>query len=295
MNEIKWNDRFNIGVDSIDKAHQKLFLIVRKIAALNGDKEKQEHVCKETIKYFKSYTVKHFAEEEEYMRSIDYSGYTMHKRLHDNLKEKVLPVLEEEMEEQQYSEESVQHVLGFCLGWLTDHVMIEDHAITGRVSNKWIYDYKEEEIAALERAVIQTMQDVFRRNTQLVSEHYGGEDFGEGIYFRLTYLSETGEKMQVFLGFEEKMILRVFGEMLGRQLKRVDKTVLYALEQLSQQIVKHVGVHFTGIDAFRLEALNRLTHEQIIRAFEKAYPHYSLLFNVGQKGYFAFCIKKYGN
>ena len=26
--EIKWNNRFNIGVDSIDKAHQKLFSIV---------------------------------------------------------------------------------------------------------------------------------------------------------------------------------------------------------------------------------------------------------------------------
>ena len=25
MAEIKWNDRFNLGVDEIDKAHQKLF------------------------------------------------------------------------------------------------------------------------------------------------------------------------------------------------------------------------------------------------------------------------------
>lgn len=292
MNEVKWNDRFNIGVESIDKAHQKLFQIVRKVAALNNDAEKQEYACRETIKYFKSYTIKHFAEEEEYMRSIDYSGYAMHKRLHDNLRDKVLPGLEEEMEEHNYSEESIQHVLGFCLGWLTDHVMIEDHAITGRVSNKWIYDYKEEEIEALTRAVEQTIQDVFRRKTKLVSEHYGGEDFGEGIYFRLTYCSRTNEKMQIFLGYEEKMILRIFGEMLGKRLKMADKTVIYALEQLSQQIVTRVGVHFKGIDVYKMESQNRLTHEQIVRAFEKSYPHYSLLFNVEQKGYFAFCIKK---
>lgn len=292
MNEIKWNDRFNIGVESIDKAHRKLFLIVNKMAELNDNEEKREYVCRETIKYFKSYAAKHFADEEEYMKSINYSGYAMHKRLHDNLKDKVLPVLEEEMEEQNYSAESAQHVLGFCLGWLADHVMIEDHAITGRVSNKWIYDYQEEEIAALTRAVEQTVQDVFRQPTKLVSEHYSGEDFGEGIYFRLTYSSKEGEKIQVFLGYEEKMVLHIFGEMLGKKLKMADRTVIYALEQLSGQIVKHVGIHFKGVDMFKPEAQNRLTHEQILRAFEKTYPHYSLLFSVGKKGYFAFCIKK---
>lgn len=294
MKEVPWNDRFNIGVESIDKAHQKLFQIVNKVTALNGDLEKQEYVCRETIKYFKGYALKHFADEEAYMRSINYSGYAMHKRLHDNLKEKVLPVLEEEMEEQNYSEESAQHVLGFCLGWLTDHIMIEDHAITGRTANKWVYDYQEEETDALIRAVEQTVQDVFRQKMKLVSEHYAGEDFGEGLYFRLTYRSKEGEKIQVFLGYEEKMILRIFGEMLGRKLKMVDKTVVYALEQISSQIVKRVGTHFKGIDLYEMEGLNKMAYDQIVRAFEKTYPHYSLLFSVEQKGYFAFCIKRSG-
>ena len=77
--EIKWNDRFNIGVASIDHAHQKLFSIVGKLVALNEDETKQQHACKEGIKYFKSYTLKHFADEEAYMQSINYSGYAMHK------------------------------------------------------------------------------------------------------------------------------------------------------------------------------------------------------------------------
>ena len=34
---IKWNNRFNLGVDSIDKAHQKLFAIVQKMVDLNDD------------------------------------------------------------------------------------------------------------------------------------------------------------------------------------------------------------------------------------------------------------------
>ena len=57
--EIKWNDRFKVGVESIDSAHKKLFSIVGKLIALNEDENKQRHACREGIKYFKSYTIKH--------------------------------------------------------------------------------------------------------------------------------------------------------------------------------------------------------------------------------------------
>lgn len=140
MTEIKWNDRFNIGVSSIDKAHQRLFSIVRKMVDFNDDEKDRQWVCTEGIKYFKNYALKHFADEEAYMKSIDYDGYETHKRIHDDLRDKTLPALEEDMEESGYSPESIQHFLGICIGWLTGHIMLEDHAITGRVANKWIYN-----------------------------------------------------------------------------------------------------------------------------------------------------------
>jgi len=43
MSEIKWNDRFNLGVDEIDKAHQKLFSIVNKLIAFTENPAKQQH------------------------------------------------------------------------------------------------------------------------------------------------------------------------------------------------------------------------------------------------------------
>lgn len=70
MAEIKWNDRFNLDVEEIDKAHQKLFTIVNKLIAFTENPEKQQHACKEGIKYFKNYAVKHFAEEEAYMQAL---------------------------------------------------------------------------------------------------------------------------------------------------------------------------------------------------------------------------------
>ena len=62
MEEIKWNDQFNLGVEIIDRAHQKLFSIVNKLVALSEDPVKQPYACREGIKYFKGYTLKHFAE-----------------------------------------------------------------------------------------------------------------------------------------------------------------------------------------------------------------------------------------
>lgn len=49
MKEIKWNDRFNVGVDIIDSAHKKLFSIVGKLIALNEGENKQQHACWEGI------------------------------------------------------------------------------------------------------------------------------------------------------------------------------------------------------------------------------------------------------
>ena len=135
--EIKWNDRFNIGVDSIDTAHRRLFSIVGKLISLNEDETKQQHACREGIKYFKSYTIKHFEDEEAYMRSINYPNLAIHKSLHDSLRDKTLPALEEEMAAQDYSRESVQHFLGICVGWLNGHIMVEDRAITGKNPHKW--------------------------------------------------------------------------------------------------------------------------------------------------------------
>lgn len=294
MNELEWNDRFNLGVDCIDKAHRRLFSIVGKLLNLNEDTEKQQHACREGIKYFKNYTIKHFAEEEAYMESIQYDQYTMHKRLHDNMRDKTIPALEQELEEQEYSTEAIQHFLGICIGWLNGHIMIEDFAITGRTSNKWVHQPIDDEMNSLEKAVIQVMHDLFRVEAQTVSTHYGGEDFSSGnaLCYRLNYKARTGGRLQVFLVYEEQMILRTLGAILGKQIKKLDKTVIYAMKILSQKFVDCIASHFILTEGYDFDRNDMLTFEQFTRTFDKEYPPYSLLFNTSGKGYFAFCIKK---
>ena len=288
--EIEWNERFNIGVEEVDKAHRRLFSVVRKLMELSEDEKRGRWVCEEAIKYFKSYTVKHFAQEEEYMRSIHYSGYEVHKRLHDVMRDKTIPALEKDLVESDYSREAMQHFVGISLGWLTGHILIEDRAITGRIPNRWNEVLPKDEIMAVEKVVSKTIMEVFKLDTRIVSDQYAGEDFGKSIFYRITYRSAKGRRIQVFLVLEEQLVLHKVGEMLDVNFKKVDKVVLDATKQLSQQMIKRMGMYFKFLRQFEFEKDHVLTAEQFEKEFESGYPRYSLLFDTGM-GYFAFCLK----
>ena len=108
MQQIQWQDRFNIGVEIVDHAHRSLFFIVQKILDLYLERHENRFACVEGIKYFKAYALKHFAEEEAYMREIGYEGYQAHKRLHDRMRRETLPALERELYASDFSVEAVQ-------------------------------------------------------------------------------------------------------------------------------------------------------------------------------------------
>lgn len=293
MSEIKWNNRYNTGVDTIDKAHQRLFSIVGKLLSLNEDAAKQQHACREGIKYFKSYTLKHFAEEEAYMQSINYEGYEIHKSLHDNMKNNTLPALESELESQNYSMESVQHFLGICVGWLNGHILIEDHAISGKTANKWVHKPTENEIESLRKSIIESMRSLLFVAASLVSVHYSGEDFssGDALSYRMTYVAPDKQHFQVFIVYEEKMILQTINDMLGKQLKHIDKTVIYAMKILSQKLVDCIAANFPFNNKNELQKTDILTFNQLTNSFERQFPKYSLLFRTDHNHYFAFCIR----
>ena len=62
MQQLHWQDRFNIGVEIVDQAHRRLFAIVEKVMDLYVEKHENKFACIEGIKYFKAYAIKHFAE-----------------------------------------------------------------------------------------------------------------------------------------------------------------------------------------------------------------------------------------
>ena len=288
--EAEWNKNFNIGVDSIDNAHRKLFSIVRRLVNLSQNEHNGQWACAEGIKYFKSYAIQHFTDEEAYMQSIGYHGYEIHKHLHDDMRFKTLPALEKDLLESDYSQESIHHFIGICLGWLAAHIMIEDRAITGKIPNRWKKDNAGKNITALEGALTDFVQKIWGLPAEIVSEHYNGENFGNSMIVRLIYRSKEKKKIQIFLVLEESLILHTVSSMLDMPLTKMDKLVANAVRELSQQIADQIILHFRLSLQYQLESSHFMTPEQFQTEFSAEYFSYSLLFNTGT-GYFAFCIK----
>lgn len=288
--EIEWNERYNIGVEEIDRAHQRLFAIVKKLIAFQKDEKKTQWACMEGIKYFKSYAIKHFAQEEAYMKFTQYGGYERHKRIHDDLRDKTLPALERELVETDYSDEAIQHFLGICIGWLSGHIMMEDHAIVHAPVQSWHYDVSEE-LPVLEKVICKILHDEFSLDAELISEHYTGTNVGKWICYRMLFQNKKGEKIQVILVFEAQLVIHTVGNLLNLQFKKIDRMAVDAIKLLSQQILKRIGVYLKPDGGYVLEKDNILTGEQFQKGLPRLRPQYRMLFDT-KEGHFAVFIRK---
>lgn len=287
--EAEWNKHFNIGINSIDNAHRKLFSIVRKLVHLSREEHNGQWACAEGIKFFKNYAIEHFADEEAYMQSIGYKDYEIHKRLHDDMRYKTLPSLEKELTESNYSQESIEHFLGICLGWLTAHILIEDRAIAGKILNRWKTDNTRADMNALEAALTATIQDIFRLQSEIVSEHYNGEDFGASLIVRLIYHSAGKENVKIFMVLENSLVLRAVSAMLDMPLTKMDKLVMNTGKELSLRIAEQLGMHRHLSSQYQLESSHIISVEQFRKLFFMEVFTYSLLLKT-KHGYFAFCV-----
>lgn len=290
-NRFEWRDSFNIGVDSIDKEHRQLFKIINKLFAFQEEEIDGQWLCQEGIKFFRGHALKHFGSEEQYMESVNYSGVEQHKQIHKSFRENTLPALEEELERTGYSHESVEHFLGVCTGWLIGHTLTEDLAITGKGDRKWDNLLHEDEIAAVRKVIVQIVFNMFHLESQMISDVYGGEKFGDGVYFRLIYgKKQSRERLQVFLVLEEKLLINTIGKILGIQTNKVDTTLLHAARYTSRQFVNRIMEYFSKMDGYELKEENLLSYEQFQKVFERESMQVSLLFNTGGAGYFAYCM-----
>jgi hemerythrin-like metal-binding protein len=287
--QLVWRDEYNIGVDVLDKEHQRLFKIINKLFAFSDEEKKSQWACQEGIKYFKDHAVKHFAEEEKYMASINYEGLSTHRLLHRGFRKNTLPALEAELEQSKYSAGAVNHFLGVCAGWLIGHTLTEDRAIVGEGASKWLNLLPEEEHEALKKVIIQLVYDMFHLESHVISETYSGEKFGKGVYYRLVYgTQDQEEQCEIFLVFEERLLINTVGKALGVETGRLDTMLISAARYTAQQFVRRIIEHLPDMEGYELKEENLLTYEQFRSVFEKKNLQVSLLIDTGE-GYFSYC------
>lgn len=286
--KLVWKDEYNIGVDIIDKEHRRLFKIINKLLVFSDEEKKSQWACQEGIKFFKDHAMNHFDEEEQYMESINYEGLKTHRLIHQGFREDTLPALERELEEMNYSPNSVDHFLGVCAGWLVGHTLTEDRAIVGGSINRWSGLLPKEEHEAMKKVIIQLIYDMFRLESHVISDIYGGEKFGKGVYYRLVYGKEQEEeKCEIFLVFEDRLLINTVGKIMGVKTDKLDTMLLNATRYMSRQFVGRIMEHLTEMDGYELKEENLLTYEQFKKVFEKEKLQVSLLIDTGG-GYFAY-------
>lgn len=289
--KFEWRDEFNIGVDIIDKEHQRLFKIINKLFMFKDEGKDDQWTCQEGIKFFKGHTMKHFAEEEAYMQSIGYAGLEQHRLIHNGFKQNTLPALEQELERTNYAPDSVDHFLGVCAGWLIGHTMTEDQAIAGKHIRKWENLLPGEELMAMRKVIIQLVFDMFHLESQLISDVYNGEKFGRGVYYRLVYGTKNDKKRkEVLLVFEEKLLINTVGKIMGIKTNKLDNMLIHAVRYTARRFVESVMEAFPSMDGYVLKEENLLSYEQFHRVLEHEKLQVSLLFNTGGAGYFAYCM-----
>lgn len=288
MKQVVWNDWYKLNVDFIDKEHKQLFARINRLLRLSESEETSGWACREGVKYLKNHSLEHFEHEENYMQSIGYNEYEVHKRLHSDFREKTLPALEKEMEESEYSADSIGHFLGVCIGWVVAHTLTEDLAIAGKKKSKWTEIPHEKEQEIMEQDLIQLIQEMFRMDARMISGQYAAENFGKMVCCRFVYRGEQKEKWEITLVFEERLLLTVVGAIFNAEYKKVDVMVINIFRYLARQFMERVRESFPALASFTLEKENLLTYEQLADSFDRVQPACSLLFDTGE-GYFAFC------
>ncbi len=313
INNIVWDERYDIGVKKIDSAHRRLFSIVRKLYEIVDNKQNVQHFCYEAVKYLNNYVMTHFVEEEAYMRSIKYKGYEEHKFRHDKMATDIIPEIEKELEETSYSEEAVNHFIGVCLGWLTGHTMLEDREITGKIDRKKDTDINtsvnnlvmakgkatDEEmeiiIDNLDKAVSLVIKELFNLEIKTANRHYNGEYFGKSVYYRVTYKNKKGKRIKILMVIEEKLILKTVGKIIDVKFDIIDKSILSAATQISNHIIDSVGKYLrlknSKNEQYVIERSTLLDAEYFKDKFVASYFDFRILFNT-EEGSFAFCAKQ---
>lgn len=289
---IEWRDSFNIGVEVIDKAHRELFSIIRKLIDLSKDdmnSPKSRRACEEGIKFFKNYVVVHFSQEEEYMRSINYKHYLAHKRRHDIMKYDTIPALEQRLNDENFSRESIAHFYDVCIGWLTTHIAIEDSAIIKKLDLDWKFD-TDHAISGIEKLFKEVVQELFSSDVELSDSNYQGKPLERPICMEFIFKNTAGKLAKILFVVEERLVTSAIAKLLGVQFVRINDISLTANSEIMLSVIQRVVMKAKMMDGtYQLLSECRISAADVQNALNDEYFRYKLLFT-SDDGNLAFCF-----
>ncbi len=116
---FQWNQNLVLGVQKMDTEHQELVSLMNRLFDANEKKLPKPEIIA-AFKALADFTVKHFADEEAYMASVNFPDIEKHKLIHKDLLTKVSAHLDGFKNGGGQVDESVFDFLNL---WLKAHIM----------------------------------------------------------------------------------------------------------------------------------------------------------------------------
>ena len=123
MTLIEWDERFRIGIPSVDYEHQELIALLNELY-LGLKSEQAEFEIAEFLGEVYARISAHFALEERLMQERSYDQYTAHKSDHEELLDDIREIMDGY--EDGAFENSVEDLGGRLESWFTVHFRSHD-------------------------------------------------------------------------------------------------------------------------------------------------------------------------
>lgn len=222
------------------------------------------------------------------MASIHYDRLEQHRKIHQGFREDTLPSLEKELKRCNYSEKSVEHFLGVCIGWLVSHTLTEDLAITGKfdLTHRWQQLFTDDASENVKTVITQLLFDLFHLEAHLISDTYSGEMFGDGVYCRYIFgIPNQKEKIEIFMVFDEQMAVDTIGKILGLSTNKLENMLFHAARYFGRQLITQAMACFPDLSDYQLEEESLLFYQDFHTLMEKGEQQISFLFDTGAGKY----------
>lgn len=127
-----FTDEYRTGVEIIDEEHAELFRIIKRANDLITEEllhDKYDEIMS-VIDELRNYTIKHFADEEEYMISINYEGLATQRKTHEMFVDKLNDINLDDLDDNQ--QQYLIELVDFLLMWLVNHILKMDKKIPNK-------------------------------------------------------------------------------------------------------------------------------------------------------------------
>ncbi|MDH5571017.1 MAG: bacteriohemerythrin [Gammaproteobacteria bacterium] len=116
----QWSDNLSVGIEEIDRQHRKIIDYINLLdeAVFEKDTDKAKQVLDGLV----TYTITHFAFEEDLMKKMEYEFFTGHKQVHESFTRRIA-----DYQTRFNNGENVSRkLLSELRIWLTNHIKKDD-------------------------------------------------------------------------------------------------------------------------------------------------------------------------